>query len=524
MRPTRLLSSIVLAVLSAGVSAPAQEKAPDQDLDALVKELTAVIEKRMSARIAKLEQGIAERDKKIAELEAKVKELSAPGKQPAPSPPSAAAESKAFLGVRHADLTQEIKSKLKVDDGALVEEVIPGSPAATAGIQTGDVIASLNGQVVGSAALTGLVKTFQPGQEVNIAYYHDGNKVTKAVKLGDLSKFDLTAAKPREEPKKEPVKLGLEIEEKDGALVVTEVEDGLTGNVAGLAKDDKITQVNGKDVKTIEDIQAELKKVSQGDQLTLHFTRSSDKEDTFYTARVIGSAGKEGVQLVGREQKKVAKETKDKKKGVLGIAVVPDPQGVIVHSVEPESAAASRGIAKGDILKKVNDKDIAEVDHLKEVLGKLSAGDKLAIILTRNGQQVEIKDLALAAEGEKVKPVAVAAAEPPKDAPKEASKDAPKDAPKPVEPAKKKGRLLIRVGNQADTGRPQVTEVTPEGPAAKGGVLVNDVIIKVGEKNVASQDDLAAALATYFAGDKVKIRVKRGSEEKDLEVTLTDRA
>jgi len=519
MRATRLLSSIVLAVLSAGVLAPAQEKAPDQDLEALVKELTAVIEKRMSARIAKLEQGIAERDKKIAELEAKLKEVAAaPGKQPAPSAPSAAAESKAFLGVAHADLTQDIKTKLKIDDGALVEKVIDGSPAATAGIKTGDVIASVNGQAVGSAALTGLVKTFQPGQEVNIAYYHDGNKVTKAVKLGDLSKFDLTAAKPREEPKKEPVKLGLEIEEKDGALVVTEVEDGLTGNVAGLAKDDKITQVNGKDVKTIEEIQAELKKVSQGDQLTLNFTRSSDKEDTFYTSRVVGSAGKDGVQLIGREQKKVAKETKDKKKGVLGIAVVPGPQGVLVHAVEPESAAASRGIAKGDVLKKVNDKDITEVDHLKEVLGKLGAGDKLAVILLRDGKQVEIKDLALAAEGEKVKAVAVAAAEPAKEAPKEAPK-----APEPA-PAKKKGRLLIRVGNQTDTGKPQITDVTPEGPAAKGGVMIGDVILKVGDKNVASQDDLAAALATYFAGDKVRIRVKRGSEEKDLEVTLTDRS
>ena len=518
MRATRLLSSIVLAVLSAGVLAPAQEKAPDQDLEALVKELTAVIEKRMSARIAKLEQGIAERDKKIAELEAKLKEVaSAPGKQPSPSAPPAPPESKAFLGVAHADLPQDVKTKLKIDDGALVEKVIDGSPAATAGIKTGDVIASVNGQAVGSAALTGLVKTFQPGQEVNIAYYHDGNKVTKAVKLGDLSKFDLASAKPREEPKKEPVKLGLEIEEKDGALVVTEVEDGLTGNVAGLAKDDKITQVNGKEVKTIEEIQAELKKVSQGDQLTLNFTRSSDKEDTFYTARVVGSAGKDGVQLIGREQKKVAKETKDKKKGVLGIAVVPGPQGVLIHAVEPESAAASRGIAKGDLVKKVNDRDITEVDHLKEVLGKLGAGDKLAIVLLRDGKQVEIKDLALAAEGEKVK--AVAAAEPAKEAPKEA----PKTAPEPP-PAKKKGRLLIRVGNQTDTGKPQVTDVTPEGPAAKGGVMVGDVILKVGEKNVASQDDLAAALATHFAGDKVRIRVKRGSEEKDLEVTLTDRS
>jgi S1-C subfamily serine protease len=504
--------SIALAVLSAGVVAPAQEKS-EEDLQALMKELTAVIEKRVSARIERLERGIAERDKKIAELEAKLKELSTPGKQPAAAAAKAAATN-AFLGVSHVDLPQEMKAKLKIDDGALVDRVIAGSPAAGVGIQTGDVIASVNGQVVGSAALTGLVQTFQPGQEVNIAYYHDGNKVTKAVKLGDKSKFDLAAAKPVEEPKKEPIKLGLEIEEREGALVITDVEDGLTGNVAGLAKDDKLTHVNGKEVKTIEEIQGELKKVFHGDKLTLQFSRSSDKEDTFYTAQVVGSSGKEGVQLIGREQKKIAKETKpsDKKKGVLGIQVVPGPQGVIVHAVEPESAAASRGVMKGDLVKKVNDKDIAEVEHLKEALGKLGAGDKLTLILSRNGQQVEIKDLALAAEGEKVK--AVAAAEPPKEAPKEAPK-----APEPA-PAKKKGRLLIRVGNQPETGKPQVTEVTPEGPAAKGGMQIGDSIVKVGDKNIASQDDLAAALATYFAGDKVTMRVKRGNEEKDLEITL----
>lgn len=515
--PTLFSTAVVAAVLSAGVIARAQEKA-EEDVQALIKEITALVERRVNARIAKLEQTIAERDKKIAELEGKLKESAAPKAAPAPPAP---AGSRPLLGVAHDDLPADLKAKLKVENGALVARVFEGSPAAAAGIVTGDVLVSINGQTVSSATLADTVRTFQPGQEVNLVYYHDGNKVTKAVKLGDQAKFDVTAQKPKEEPKKEPIKLGVEIEEKDGALVVTDVEAGLTGSVAGVAKDDKITHVNGKDVKTIEDIQGELKKVLQGDKLNVQFTRSSEKEDTFYTANVVGSASKEGVQLIGREQKKVAKEPKpgEKKKGVLGIAVIPDPQGVLIHAVEPETAAASRGVAKGDVLKKVNDKDIAEVEHLKEALSKLGAGDKLTLILLRGGQQIEIKDLVLAAEGEKVKEVAKA--EPVKEAPKEAAKETPK--PADTTPAKKKGKLLIRAGNHKDTGRPEVTEVTPEGPGAKAGILIGDVILKVGDKNIASQDDLAAALASHFAGDKVTIRVKRGTEEKDVEVTLTDK-
>lgn len=56
-------------------------------------------------------------------------------------------------------------------DGAGVEQVISGTPAASAGLEAGDVITGVNGRSVGSAsALTTLLHSFQPGSSVTITY------------------------------------------------------------------------------------------------------------------------------------------------------------------------------------------------------------------------------------------------------------------------------------------------------------------------------------------------------------------
>ncbi|WP_131742758.1 S1C family serine protease [Actinomadura roseirufa] len=55
--------------------------------------------------------------------------------------------------------------------GALVAEVVPGTPADTAGISPGDTIVSLGGRPVGSAtALTDLMLTHHPGDDVRIEW------------------------------------------------------------------------------------------------------------------------------------------------------------------------------------------------------------------------------------------------------------------------------------------------------------------------------------------------------------------
>jgi S1-C subfamily serine protease len=81
-------------------------------------------------------------------------------------------QKRAWLGVSVRDLDPTVALQLGLDQhatGALVAGVIPGSPAAAAGIQTGDVIVDIAGQAITSAnALTNELTALDPGQRVTV--------------------------------------------------------------------------------------------------------------------------------------------------------------------------------------------------------------------------------------------------------------------------------------------------------------------------------------------------------------------
>jgi len=70
-------------------------------------------------------------------------------------------------------------------DGARVDQVTAGSPAQRAGLRTGDVITSINNQLVGSAeALIVAIRTHRPGETVRLDYERGGKPRQASVTLG----------------------------------------------------------------------------------------------------------------------------------------------------------------------------------------------------------------------------------------------------------------------------------------------------------------------------------------------------
>jgi S1-C subfamily serine protease len=80
----------------------------------------------------------------------------------------------AFLGVSLETLTSQLRSQYNFvpTQGAVVLQVVNGSPADVAGLQQADVITSFNGKAVTSAdQLAQMVQSAKPGQSVRIGLY-----------------------------------------------------------------------------------------------------------------------------------------------------------------------------------------------------------------------------------------------------------------------------------------------------------------------------------------------------------------
>jgi putative serine protease PepD len=70
--------------------------------------------------------------------------------------------------------------------GALITQVRPNMPAASAGLKAGDVIVSVDGQSVPDAAtLVAIIRSHQPGQRVSITYLRGGSRHTTSVTLAN---------------------------------------------------------------------------------------------------------------------------------------------------------------------------------------------------------------------------------------------------------------------------------------------------------------------------------------------------
>jgi S1-C subfamily serine protease len=109
----------------------------------------------------------------------------------------------AYIGVSSVPLYPQLVDKfdLKVDKGAWVQEVSPGSPAEKAGIrggkgntrfqiqsyaEGGDIITKVEGKPVTDANdLSSVIGQFQPGQEVAVTVVRDGDTKEIKVKLGE---------------------------------------------------------------------------------------------------------------------------------------------------------------------------------------------------------------------------------------------------------------------------------------------------------------------------------------------------
>jgi putative serine protease PepD len=88
----------------------------------------------------------------------------------------------AYLGVESADATG-------AREGALIAQVVGGSPARSAGLEAGDLVTSIDGKpVTGSGDVTAAISELKPGDHVTVAVERHGHTLSFNVTLGTQPK------------------------------------------------------------------------------------------------------------------------------------------------------------------------------------------------------------------------------------------------------------------------------------------------------------------------------------------------
>lgn len=203
-----------------------------------------------------------------------------------------------YLGVDIADVSAErlAELKLKEEHGAEVTEVDQDAPAGKAGLHEHDVIVSLNGTAVESAAqLRRMIKETPPGRVISLGISRDGQPMTIKVQLADRKKSMSWEPEMPEMPKMPKVptmqdfdmpvsvvvihqlaRSGLMVENitpqlgdffgvKDGkGVLVRSVEKGSRGEKGGFHAGDVVVKVNNQPVHDTSDFTHAVRSSSGG--------------------------------------------------------------------------------------------------------------------------------------------------------------------------------------------------------------------------------------------------------------------
>ncbi|MEK7264783.1 MAG: Do family serine endopeptidase [Pseudomonadota bacterium] len=189
---------------------------------------------------------------------------------------SSGSVTRGWLGVSIQPVTTEIAAALgrKETDGALVSEVLEGTPAFKAGVVSGDLILRLNGKTIASPTdLTRSISALPPGEKSKITVLRNGAQKDLTVTLGQRDKETVASndAAPSKSEDSLSKDVGLRAADitdtmrqqfriPDGVtgVLVTAVKPGSPAEKAGLNPGVVILQIDGAPVTSTATLKTKI--------------------------------------------------------------------------------------------------------------------------------------------------------------------------------------------------------------------------------------------------------------------------
>ncbi|HEU5051960.1 MAG TPA: PDZ domain-containing protein [Hanamia sp.] len=206
----------------------------------------------------------------------------------------------------------------------------------------------------------------------------------------------------------------------------------------------------------------------------------------------------------------------------LGVYSAKTDKGVVINNILDGSSAQEAGLQKGDVIAKVDEKDINTPEDLRNAIQAHKPGDKVQISVLRNGKKKEIKvelgkepsiqkELQLQRQlpngfgngrnfNFRMMPI------PPGNFNFNFSPDRPK--------------LGLQIQDTEDNNGVKVESVNPGSPAEKAGLKEGDIIKEMNGEKVTDVDKVMSTIQSAKPGNQYKIKVLRNKKEMTFNVKV----
>ena len=192
-----------------------------------------------------------------------------------------------WIGIQIQAVSQDIADSLglKSAGGTLVAEVEKGSPAASAGIKSGDVITAVDGETVADPhELARRIAAIGPQKSAVLALIRNGAPMSLEVTVAAAPvEKRANADLGREHDASELARLGLTLRANrgDDGVVVTDVEPDSPAADEGLRRGDVILEVGGKAVSRPSQVADEIDAAKSGGKKSVLFRVQSGDGERF---------------------------------------------------------------------------------------------------------------------------------------------------------------------------------------------------------------------------------------------------
>lgn len=183
-----------------------------------------------------------------------------------------------FLGVKIQELDEEMAKKFGLEKatGALVSEVVEGSPAEKSGIKRGDVVLEIDDiKIKTFNELRNKIATIEPGKRVKIVLMRDKKKKDIFVKLDKKEDAEINMEKNKYFGMKiaelnDEIRKNFDISPDINGLIVKEIDNDSQAYELGIRPGNIIVEIENKEIKMLEDFVKIYKKMNDGESVMLY--------------------------------------------------------------------------------------------------------------------------------------------------------------------------------------------------------------------------------------------------------------